>query len=209
MTRSTRKPHLSPARDALFELAVATPEPDAALLEELVRRHPEHAAELRQAAVDLALDAAKGRLEGEDEEPVDAEDPAVQKAMRRFRERRAELDAKAGAPAEAENPFLALDKERARALGQRLQASTLFVMKLRDRRIRPETMSDGFRRRVAEELSVPVELLAAHFAGKPTLPRAAYYKSDQPPQAGEQQTFEEAVKSSGLTPEQQAYLLGL
>jgi hypothetical protein len=98
---------------------------------------------------------------------------------------------------------------RAGSLGQRLDASTLFVMKLRDRRIRPETMTDGFRRRVAEELDVPVELLAAHFVARPTLPHGASYKSDEAPQVGEQQTFEEAVKSSGLTAEEQAYLLAL
>jgi hypothetical protein len=207
MTESTRKPHRSRARDALFELAVTKPAPDAELLAELVQSHPEHAAELRQAAVDLALDAAQDRLAGEDEEPADANDPAVQKAMGRFRERRADLDAKAGR--EPENPFLALDKEGAKSLVRRLDASTLLLMKLRDRRIRPETIPDGFKRRLAEELSVPVELLAAHFAAKPALPRAAYYKSDEPPEAGEQQTFEEALSTSSLTPEQQAHLLSL
>ncbi len=208
MTNASKKPNPSAPLEALLELAVAQPAPDAAQLDDLVRRYPEHADELRAAAVDLALEAARNRLEGEDhDDRVDTSSPAVAKAMARFRARSTELEA--GEEPAPENPFLALDRTKARALAQRLHASTAFVMKLRDRLVRPETMSDGFQRRVAEELSVPVELLAAHFAAPPQLAPGAYYKAEGRPQVGEKQSFEDAVKRSGLTPEQQAYLLGL
>jgi hypothetical protein len=208
MSKASKKPNRPAPIEALLELAVGKSTPDAALLDDLVRRYPEHAEELREAAVELALEAARNRLEGEEhEDRVDTSSPAVAKAMARFRARAAELEG--GEEAAPENPFLALDKAKARALAQGLHASTAFVMKLRDRLIRPETMSDGFQRRVAEEMSVPVELLAAHFAAPPQLAAGVYYKAEGRPHVGEKQTFEEAVKSSCLSTEQQAYLLGL
>jgi hypothetical protein len=211
MSKASKKPNRPAPIEALLELAVGKSAPDAALLDDLVRRYPEHAEELREAAVELALEAARNRLEGEThEDRVDTSSPAVAKAMARFRTRAAELEGgETREEAAPENPFLALDKTKARALAQRLHASTAFVMKLRDRLIRPETMSEGFQRRVAEEMSVPVELLAAHFAAPPQLAAGAYYKAEGRPQVGEKQTFEEAVKSSSLTTEQQAYLLEL
>jgi hypothetical protein len=214
MSTTNTKPDPSPPLEALLELAVSKPAPDAALLDDLVLRHPEHAAGLTEAAVDLALDAARRGASGDDDAQAAAGDPAspaVAKAMARFRARAADLEARreAKAPAAVANPFASLDKASSRALAQRLHASTLFVMKLRDRHVRPETITAGFRRRVAEELSVPVEVLAAHFAAPSQVAQGAYFKSDERPVAGEKQTFEEAVKASGLTAEEQAYLLGL
>ena len=43
--------------DALYALSQTRPAPDAAALEDLVRRYPEHAAELTTYAIELALDA--------------------------------------------------------------------------------------------------------------------------------------------------------
>jgi hypothetical protein len=37
----------------------------------------------------------------------------------------------------------------------------------------------------------------------------AHYKAEQKPETRRKQSFEEAVRSSGLTPEQQAFLLSL
>jgi hypothetical protein len=62
---------------------------------------------------------------------------------------------------------------------------------------------------VADRLHVPVEVIAAHFAGQATMPRAQFHRADQKPEAGRQQTFEEAIRSSGLTEEQEKFLLSL
>ena len=196
-----------PLREVILELAVAKPVPDAEVLDEFTRRYPEYAAELTEAAVDLVLAAAAGRLASEPSGPRPTPSSSVAKGMRRFDERLAELEAKAS-PLPPVNPF-DLEKAEFRALAGRLHANTAFLMKLRDRRVRADTMPEGFRRLVAAELSVPMELLAAHFAGPPQLPRNAYYKSDRRPDASATQSFEEAVRGSALTPEQQAFLLGL
>ena len=82
-------------------------------------------------------------------------------------------------------------------------------MKLRDRLIRSDTIPQRFLRRVAEELKETIEVVMVHFAGQAEMPQHAYFKAAQKPEAGAKQTFDEAVRSSGLTPEQQEYLLSL
>ena len=51
--------------------------------------------------------------------------------------------------------------------------------------------------------------LVAHFAAPAHIQRGTHFKAETQPEAGEKQTFEEAVRSCGLTPEQQSYLLNL
>jgi hypothetical protein len=203
-----------PLEDALYALALATPAPDATILDDLVRRYPEHAGALTDMAIELALDAL-------DEDPAHAETvpsteagTAVSNAMSRFHNRlfhvkQAERASRVKAASEAKNPFASLDRAGMRALGVRLKANTVFVVKLRDRHIAAETITAGFQRHVADTMAVPFELLAAHFAGQAQLGTHAHYKADHKPEAGIKQSFEEAVRSSGLTSEQQAYLLSL
>jgi hypothetical protein len=44
-------------RNAFYELALAERAPDAELLDDFIRRYPEHATELTEFAIELALDA--------------------------------------------------------------------------------------------------------------------------------------------------------
>jgi hypothetical protein len=108
------------------------------------------------------------------------------------------------------NPFATLDRESYRAFARAIRANNVFVGKLRDRQIDPGTITDGFRRRVADELRTPLNVIVTFFAagvGVQTAPQ--YYKSDQKPVAMVQETFEAAVHSSGLTAEQRVHLLSL
>lgn len=206
----TRSP--SPLRDVLYALALAKSIPDANLVDEFVRRYPEHAAALTAFAIELAIDAAGESANAGVDSIMTTTSPAVSRAMSRFQnrlhvvrlERKAREDALAPV---ADNPFTALDRTALRNLSQRLGANTVFVMKLRDRQIRPDTITDGFKSRVAAELNVPVKLITDHFAAVPQMTANAHFKADQRPQVGPQQSFEEAVKSSGLTLEQQGLLL--
>jgi hypothetical protein len=184
----------------LSELAVSSERPTAAHVEELARRHPEARDALRALAVDLALDAARGDLTEMNEEPEAVASPLVAKAMHRFR---------TAIGQEAKSPFAALDRASFRSLASSLHASSAFLMKVRDRVIAAGTMPEGFQRRLATELRVSFEELAGYLAGPPVLAAGTHYKADERPTASATQSFEEAVKSSGLTPEQQAYLLGL
>ena len=70
-------------------------------------------------------------------------------------------------------------------------------------------MTSGFQRRVAEELKAPLEIVFAHFAASQSAPARQFFKAESKPSAGGQQTFEEAVRSCGLTEAQQRALLEL
>jgi hypothetical protein len=108
-----------------------------------------------------------------------------------------------------ENPFAMLTKEQIRSIAARLQANGVFIMKLRDREIDSDTMTSGFKQRVADELVAPLDVVVAHLAGPSEIRPGTRFKSETKPEAGGKQTFEEAVRNCGLTPEQQAYLLSL
>jgi hypothetical protein len=203
----------TPLRNVLYELALAKPAPDAALVDAFMRHYPEYAADLTEYAIELALDALAAQNEPM-EMPVATTTPGVSRAMSRFHHRlsavRKETDAEAARAAPAvENPFATLTRAEIRALGQRLHANTVFIMKLRDRLIRGDTMTEGFLRRLAEELGVLLETVVAHVAAPAYVPSRAHFKADTKPEAGEKQTFEEAVRSCGLTPAQQHALLNL
>jgi hypothetical protein len=211
----TSTPPRSPAplRNVLYELALAKPAPDAALVDEFVRHYPEYASDLTEYAIELALDAIASRNAPVDQ-PLAITTPSVSRAMSRFRDRlyavRKETDAEAAKAAPAvENPFARLTRSEIRALAQRLHANTVFVMKLRDRLIMGDSMTEGFLRRIADELGVLLGNIVAHFAAPAYIQSSAHFKAETKPEAGEKQTFEEAVRSCGLTPEQQHSLLNL
>lgn len=205
----------TPLRDVLYAFSLAKAVPDVELLDDFVRRYPGYAAEITDFAVEIAIDAARGDVEVKESAPKIT--PAVSRAMSRFQNRLFELrqDEAGGqgssvtARASAQNPFYALDREGFRRLANQLNANVLFVAKLRDRVIDPHTMSRGFQKRVAGELNVPLDVVIAHFAAKAEVRTAQLYKSEQKPSAGAQQSFEEAVRSSGLTAEQQQTLLSM
>ena len=209
----TRPRSPTPLRNVLYELALAKPVPDAALVDEFVRHYPEYAADLTEYAIALALDAIAAQNEPVDQ-PSAVTTPSVSRAMGRFQNRlqavRKEADAEAAKAAPAvENPFVKLTRPAMRALARRLHANTVFVMKLRDRHISLETMTESFLRRIADELGVRLEDIVVHFAAPAYIPSSAHFKAGTQPEAGGKQTFEEAVRSCGLTPAQQHALLHL
>ena len=86
--------------------------------------------------------------------------------------------------------------------------NSVFLMKLRDRQIDEATITTGFKNRIAEELKVPLQVVVEHLCCPTEIPPGVYFKShEKKPQARAKQSFAEAVQSSGLTPEHQAYLL--
>jgi hypothetical protein len=202
----------SALQDALYTLALAKPVPDPEVLEEVTRLYPEFASQLTNRACELALEAFRG--EPEDDSPVASPEVnnMVLKAMSRFQNRLYSVKAeevRAKTHLEPANPFAGLNTAELRAFAGRLNANTVFTLKLRDRIIDESTMTEGFKRRVAEELTEPFELVAAHFAGRPNVSAQAHYKADQKPEALRKQRFEDAIRSSGLTEDQQRYLLSL
>lgn len=209
-----------PLREAFYALSMAQRVPDAELLDDFVRRYPVYAIELTEFAIELALDALRGDAAADAAEaeldPAQVS-PVVSRAMSRFHNRLHAIRT-AGAAREParraeapSNPFAALSRDEFRGFARRLGANSVFVAKLRDRQIASDTMSDGFRRRVADDLRAPPDVVVAHFAmsgGSPMVTRQ-FFKADAKPDHAGQQSFEEAVRSSGLTEEQQRHLLRL
>jgi hypothetical protein len=207
----------SPLRDVLYELSMARDVPDADLVDAFVRRYPEHAIELTDFAVELAVDALR---RDQTVAAVDAASlsPMVSRAMSKFLNKVHEIQSTGSDAAKeqliaqtpVENPFAALTREAFRSLAKRLNVNTVFLCKLRDRQIALATMSEGFLSYVAGELRIGVETVTAHFSQQPQITaQPQYFKADQKPQIGPQQSFEEAVRGSGLTEEQQHHLLSL
>ena len=199
--------------DVLYALALAMPVPDARTLDDFVRRYPQHAAALTEFAVQLALEP-EVTDEKEGETDVDASvSPAVSRAISHFQNVAFELEKATGAAAgeAVANPFDRLSRDEFRAYAATLGANSIFVMKLRDRLIEPETIVSrpGFCRVAADGLNVPVEALIAHSRAAPIISSQQRFKADQKPTLPKRETFEEAVRSSGLAPEQQRHLLEL
>ncbi|MCY3787203.1 MAG: hypothetical protein OXH63_00285 [Gemmatimonadetes bacterium] len=212
--------HASPPalREALYVLSTAQDVPDAKLLDDVVRRFPEFGIELTEFAVAVAIDALRGEPVVEDAERAidpNAVSPAVSRAMSHFQNRLHAVTARAAAKSKradiagAPNPFSGLPRSEFRALAVRLNANTVFVGKLRDRQVDPATMTLGFQKRVADELQAPLDVVLAHFAARPGAPTGQFFKAEDKPSTGAQQSFEEAVRSSGLNEAQQKFLLEL
>jgi hypothetical protein len=203
-------------RDAMYAMSLAKRVPDAELLDEYVRRYPQHANALTEFAIELAIDAL---MEGEVEEDIpadpDAISPVVSRVMSQFenqlyerRQARAATPPARAATASVANPFAALDRASFRALASHLDINTAFLSKLRDRNIEPVTIPGGYRRHVAEEMDEDLEALSAHLYAPPELtPARQYYKAEGKPNVHARQSFEEAVRGSGLSEEQQRRLL--
>jgi hypothetical protein len=213
----TRSP--APLRDVLYALSIAQTVPSAELLDEYVRRYPEHSEVIVDWAIDLAVEALRdASLEESLAVDDDIPSPAVLRAMSHFqntlfkskRTGGPEEDSSCMSSATMTDPFYALDREHYRALARAINANSVFLGKLRDRQIDPSTITEGFQRRVAEELHIAPDVIAAYLSNERSSRLARqFYKSDQKPEACAQESFESAIHSSGLTSDQRAYLLSL
>lgn len=204
-------------QNVLYAFSMEDGAPDAALLDEFVRNYPEYAGELTDFAVEMVMEAAFDHQALASKGDISQISPAVSRAMSRFENRlfetrRNQLPAARDASPRAtnvQNPFEVLDRTAFRALVNGLHANNLFVSRLRDREIDVNTMTEGFKRRVADELNSPLDLVAAHFSAEARIESRQFYKAEEKPHVSRKTSFEEAVKNSGLTEEQQGYLLGL
>src|SRR5580700_9064653 len=78
----------TPLRDAIYAMSLAQPVPDAELLDEFVRRYPEHADALTDFAIELTLDSLQ-HIADEPDLPSDpdAVSPVVSRVISRFQNR--------------------------------------------------------------------------------------------------------------------------
>ncbi len=102
------------------------------------------------------------------------------------------------------NPFTQLSRDDFRDLAQRLGVNAVFVSKLRDRQIQASTIPAQFQGVLANEMQAPLDLVIAHL-------KAVHGSSSKLRGISEfaQQTFEEAIRSSGLSKDKQEALFSL
>ena len=211
--------------DAFYALSLERRIPNAELLDDVVRRYPQYATELTEFAIELVLDGLHDTVMESVEVNWDTGDlaisPVVSRAMSRFQnrfhhERRSseaatKNESLVSPTNEVFNPFNRLNREGFRTIVDKLDASTVFVAKLRDRQIDPTDITEGFRQEVAEILGVSINVVATHFDASPTGVSAAqqFYKAAVKPSASKRQSFKEAVESSHLSEGQQQRLMRL
>ena len=203
-----------PLSDVLYALALAMPVPDAKTLEDFIHRYPEHADALTEFAVELALDP--GMVEEDDREvavSADVVSPAVSRAISHFHNIAFKLEkATSGtATVSVTNPLSGLDRDGFRGFASRLGVNATFATKLRDRLIDPETIiaRPGFCRAAADAAHVSLDVMMAHFRAPSAISAQAYYKAESKPGITAKESFEDAVRRSGLSEEQQRQLLNL
>lgn len=219
MTTNTNN-NMPPLDEVLYALSVESRELNAELLDEYVRAHPDYADALTELAVTLALE----ELEPADVKASPAEmttvTPAVSRAVSKFQNRlyqmkKASVAKPTATTARIEttkviNPFASLDKPGFRAVARELNANNVFVGKLRDRQIEPQTMTAGFLETLSRILKVSKDFIHAHLNAEPVVRATPQFsKADDKPHVVARQSFEEAVRSSGLSDEQQRHLMSL
>jgi hypothetical protein len=212
----------SSENDVLYRFAMSYQHPNADQLDEYVRRYPAHADALTSLAIELALERANAASEGADAEtyrPNSETDAMLSRAMSHFQNRLYEMQTsqKGARPVPEVQSTAAVSRDlfaqrtpaQMKTLREKLDVSPLFLKRVRDREISPNTIPVGFIRRLATELT-ELENEVTHFlAGRTQIAANARFKSDVTPTVGRQITFEEAVRSSGMTHEQQTRLLAL
>lgn len=211
-------------REALYALSMAKRVPDAEILDEVVRQYPQFAEELVDFAVEIVVDSLRTATvdEVESETDMDHLTPDVSRAISTFHNEVYALRRETGRRREEEassfggfNPFADLSRTEVRSVIRGMGVNGAFVAKLRDGQIQSETMTVGFKAHVVavmdEIANVPKEVVFAHLAGGMGTPEVSrqFYKAASRPERARQQTFAEAVESSGLSAEQQRHLLSL
>lgn len=201
MTGNTMMPTLD---DVLHEFSLSADRPTRELLDEFVRLYPDYTRELTEFAAEWAFET---RVIGEAEQPP-AHDNLVSIATSRFLNRLHQLK-KERSEAPSQNAIASLSKQDFRALVARMDLSIPFLTKLRDGMIYADTLPPAFCDELGRGLNMPPAAVIASLPRQAEIRSGARFKADGKPTAEEPETFEEAVRSSGLTREQQARLIAM
>jgi hypothetical protein len=194
---STSKPFPADEESVLLAFSME-PSHGRETLERYIREYPQHATALIDCSIDL-----RPELPAEDVPATMVPDSAVDKAWQRFEQ------AVQQPAAEVANPFAKLNTSGFKALARSLDVSNLFLMRVRDRAINAATIPARFVEKLASELGATAQAVGAYLQGPPGMVSGHAFRSSVKPSVGEQITFDVAVTTSQLTPEQQATLKAL
>lgn len=194
---STSKPFPADEESVLLAFSME-PSHGRETLERYIREYPQHATALIDCSIDL-----RPELLAEDVPAAMVPDSAVDKAWLRFEQ------AVQQPASEVANPFAKLNTSGFKALARSLDVSNLFLMRVRDRAISAATIPARFVEKLASELGATAQAVGAYLQGPPGMVSGHAFRSSVKPSVGEQITFDQAVATSQLTPEQQATLKAL
>lgn len=215
--------------DALYKFSLASHMPDAELLDQFVRRFPQHADALVDFAIEIVMDVLvehSNDIVADDVVEIGKVSPTVSRVLSRFhnclyQEKKSIVEEEPPSIAEAQsiprpnlagikNPFSDLSRAHFRNAAQNIGVNSTFMVKLRDRQIEFKTIPSSFHQQVADEIGMPIKDVIAYLE-EPEAQSSVrqFYKADGKPEIGLKQTFREAVLSSGLDEDKQRYLLGL
>ncbi len=194
---STPKPFAADEESVLMAFSME-PDHGRETLERYIREYPQHATALIDCSIDLLHEPP-----ADDAPATVVSDSAVDKAWKRFERAVQQPDA------EVANPFAKLNTSSFKSLARSLDVSNLFLMRVRDRAIRAATIPARFVEKLASELGATVQALGAYLQGPPGMVSGHAFRSSVKPSVGEQITFDQAVETSQLTPEQQVMLKAL
>lgn len=194
---STSKPFAADEESVLMAFSME-PSHGREVLERYISEYPQHAAALIDCSIDLLQ-----QQPAEDVSATVVPDSAVDKAWQRF-ERAVQQPA-----AEVANPFAKLNSTGFKSLARSLNVSNLFLMRVRDRAISAATIPARFVEKLASELGGTAQAIGAYLQGPPGMVSGHAFRSSVKPSVGEQISFDQAVATSQLTPEQQAMLKAL
>ncbi|MEZ5631891.1 MAG: hypothetical protein R3E92_00270 [Burkholderiaceae bacterium] len=194
---STPKPFAADEESVLMAFSME-PSHGRETLERYIREYPQHATALIDCSIDLLHEPPAG-----DVPPTEVPDSAMGKAWQRFERAVQQTDA------EVANPFAKLNTSGFKSLARSLDVSNLFLMRVRDRAISAATIPARFIEKLASELGATAQAVAAYLQGPPGMVSGHAFRSSMKPSVGEQITFDQAVATSQLTPEQQATLKAL
>lgn len=167
-------------------------------LEHYLGEYPEHANALVDCSIELMVDATRG-----DEVALTSE-AVVDQAWQIFQ-------ATVGQPAGGSiiSLFTTLNPTDFKSLARKLDINNLLLVRLRDRAINAATIPQRLIQALATELGATVETVMAYLRNPPAMVSGHSFKSDMKPAVTEQISFEKAVETSQLTPDQQEALKAL
>lgn len=174
------------------------PTHDRKTLEQYLADYPEHAKALIACSIELMVDATRSV------ETVATSENAVELAWQRFQ-------SAVSQPEEAPvlNPFATLNPTAFKSLAKQLGINNLLLIRLRDRAIDATTIPRRFVQRLATELGATTDAITAYLRSPPAMVSGHSFRSTVKPAVTQQISFEKAVETSQLTPDQQDALKAL
>lgn len=174
------------------------PTHDRKTLEKYLTDYPEHAKALVACSIDLMVDATRSA------ETEAMSEKAVDRAWQRFQSAVSQPE-----EASVTNPFATLNPGAFKSLAKKLDINSLLLSRLRDRAIVAATIPHRFVQRLATEVGATTEALMDYLRSPPAMVSGHSFRSAVKPAVTEQISFEKAVETSQLTPDQQEALKAL